>query len=211
MDITADSNWGFTGMPSRAYYELKLYVPDEEQELRAKYEEARDAHNAQVLPSISGHPDEFDAGFDLFIPRACVSVESGQTCKIDHKVRCSMQKVEHGTQVRVGVKHGNLSIAPPPGSAFPVGYYLYPRSSTGTKTPLRLANSVGIIDSGYRGNIIAAFDNRSDDTFSLGKFQRVVQLCPPDLTYPLYVVLVDSAEELGITTRADGGFGSTGN
>ena len=39
-----------------------------------------------------------------------------------------------------------------------VSYYLYPRSSVSTKTPLRLANSVGIIDSGYRGNIKAVFD-----------------------------------------------------
>ena len=36
-----------------------------------------------------------------------------------------------------------------------IGYYLYPRSSI-SKTPLILANSVGIIDSGYRGNIKAA-------------------------------------------------------
>ena len=41
----------------------------------------------------------------------------------------------------------------------PCGYYLYPRSSTGSKTPLRLSNSIGVIDSGYRGNLIACFDN----------------------------------------------------
>ena len=38
------------------------------------------------------------------------------------------------------------------------GYYLYPRSSI-VKTGLRLANSVGIIDAGYRGEIIAVVDN----------------------------------------------------
>ena len=46
-----------------------------------------------------------------------------------------------------------------------VGYYLYSRSSTGSKTPLRLSNSVGIIDSGYRGNIKACFDNINNSDF----------------------------------------------
>ena len=40
---------------------------------------------------------------------------------------------------------------------FNTGYYMYPRSSL-SKTKLRLANSVGIIDSGYRGNLIGMFD-----------------------------------------------------
>ena len=44
----------------------------------------------------------------------------------------------------------------------PTAYYLYPRSSMGSKTPLRLSNSVGIIDAGYRGNIIGVVDNISD-------------------------------------------------
>ena len=91
-----------------------------------------------------------------------------------------------------------------------VGYYLYPRSSTGTKTPLRLANSVGIIDSGYRGNIIAAFDNWLDDDYTVLKDSRVVQLCPPDLSYPVVVSLVSEESELGLTKRGEGGFGSTG-
>ena len=95
----------------------------------------------------------------------------------------------------------------------PVGYYLYPRSSTGTKTPLRLSNSVGIIDSGYRGNIIAAFDNRdssNDGDFKVEKGSRVVQICPPELSYPVLVEIVDNESDLGTTNRGEGGFGSTG-
>ena len=37
----------------------------------------------------------------------------------------------------------------------PTAFYLYPRSSTGAKTPIRLSNSVGIIDAGYRGPLTA--------------------------------------------------------
>jgi dUTP pyrophosphatase len=92
-----------------------------------------------------------------------------------------------------------------------VGYYLYPRSSTGTKTPLRLSNSVGIIDSGYRGNITAVFDNISGVDYAIEKYQRLVQICPPDLSYPFLVTIVATLNELGCdTSRGSGGFGSTG-
>ena len=93
---------------------------------------------------------------------------------------------------------------------YPVGYNLYPRSSTGSKTPLRLSNSVGVIDSGYRGNIIAMFDNYSNKDYHVEKYQRVVQLCPPDLSFPIYAELVFTKDELGVTDRGTGGFGSTG-
>ena len=55
-------------------------------------------------------------------------------------------------------------------------YYLYPRSSI-SKTPLRLCNSVGIIDAGYRGNIMAFVDNIDED-YDLGT--RLFQLCDPN-------------------------------
>ena len=48
-----------------------------------------------------------------------------------------------------------------------VSYYLLPRSSMGAKTPLRLSNSVGLKDAGYRGNVIAIVDNNSDESFHL--------------------------------------------
>ena len=96
----------------------------------------------------------------------------------------------------------------------PVSFYLYPRSSIG-KTPLRMSNSVGIIDSGYRGHIIAAFDAPPEFTckggsYTVDAYQRLVQICPPDLSYPIYVELVDAIEDLGQTERGEGGFGSTG-
>jgi dUTP pyrophosphatase len=84
------------------------------------------------------------------------------------------------------------------------GYYLYPRSSI-IKTPLRLANSVGIIDPTYRGEIIAAVDNLSDSDFVLQRNTSLFQLCMPDLrAFP--VVFTDSLDS---TARGDGGFGST--
>ena len=124
-----------------------------------------------------------DAGFDLFCP-GDMSIPARGTTKIDHDVRCSMVWVEQD------------------GSEYPVAFYLYLRSSTGAETPLRLANSFGTIDSGYRGPLIAAFDNHSNTNYEVVEFHRLVQICPPDLSnYPLHVSVVESAEELGITER----------
>jgi len=85
----------------------------------------------------------------------------------------------------------------------PSAFYLYPRSSI-SKTELRLANSVGIIDRGYRGNLCAMFDVKTP--FVAMKGQRFVQICEPSLE-PFKVVIVD---ELDSTKRGEGGFGSTG-
>jgi len=84
-------------------------------------------------------------------------------------------------------------------------YYLYMRSSTGLKTPLRLSNAVGIIDAGYRGELIAIMDNLSDEPFTVKKGERYFQICAPNLE-PIEFQLVS---ELSTTTRGIGGFGST--
>jgi dUTPase len=106
-------------------------------------------------------------------------------------------------------------------SSAPCGFYLYPRSSI-SKTRMRLANSVGIIDSGYRGDIIAAVDtiglfgstdiwNIWKETLSpIKKYDRYFQICSPNLS-PFLVHIVETEEELGArTARGTGGFGSTG-
>ena len=89
------------------------------------------------------------------------------------------------------------------GGETPSAFYLYPRSSI-SKTNLRLANSVGIIDRGYRGNICAMFDVK--ETYIVSKGARFVQICEPSLE-PFKVVIVS---ELNQTLRGEGGFGSTG-
>lgn len=103
----------------------------------------------------------------------------------------------------------------------PTGFYLYPRSSI-SKTRMRLANSVGIIDAGYRGDLVAAVDTIGlfgstdiwhiwKETLSpIKKYDRYFQVCAPDLS-PFLVHLVDTEEELSPpTARGHGGFGSTG-
>ena len=84
-------------------------------------------------------------------------------------------------------------------------YYLFPRSSI-SKTPLRLSNSIGLIDAGYRGEIMASCDNIKDIEYSIEEGQRLFQLVASDSS-PISFSLVD---ELSETSRGTGGFGSTG-
>jgi dUTPase len=105
--------------------------------------------------------------------------------------------------------------------ATPCGFYLYPRSSI-SKTRMRLANSVGIIDAGYRGDLIAAVDTIGlfgstdiwhiwKETLSpIKKYDRYFQVCAPDLS-PFLVHIVETEQDLSPPTdRGAGGFGSTG-
>ena len=84
-------------------------------------------------------------------------------------------------------------------------YYLFPRSSI-SKTPLRLANSIGLIDAGYRGELIGMVDNIYDKDFQVKRGERYFQLVAIDSS-PIEFELVD---ELSVSSRGEGGFGSTG-
>jgi dUTPase len=75
-----------------------------------------------------------------------------------------------------------------------------------------MANHVGIIDSGYRNNLLCAFrylpiDDKSP-TYNIEAGTRLVQICHPSCL-PVYVNLLTNKDKLTITTRT-GGFGSTG-
>lgn len=137
------------------------------------------ADNSSFYNQRKNHSD--DSGFDLYCPNTiCILPRS--TTKIHLGVRCQMFSEEIKT-----------------------GYFLLPRSSI-VKTPLRLANSVGLIDRSYTGEIIAVVDNISDNEFIINKGDRYFQLVHPSLK-PIVCEIVDKLEE---TDRGSGGFGSTG-
>ena len=77
----------------------------------------------------------------------------------------------------------------------------------GGKTPLRMSNSVGIIDSGYRGNLIGLVDNLSNEDYVVKSGTRLFQICSPTLNNPIKLEIV---QELSETERNDSGIGSTG-
>ena len=84
-------------------------------------------------------------------------------------------------------------------------YLLMPRSSL-SKTPLRLANSVGLIDAGYRGEIMAAVDNIKDFAYKVEIGQRLFQIVAMDGS----AIHFELGDHLSETTTGADGFGSTG-
>lgn len=92
--------------------------------------------------------------------------------------------------------------------AIPDGYFgaIYARSGLATKEGLRPANCVGVVDSDYRGEVIVALHNDSDELRCVQNGERIAQLViTPYLPIDLYEV-----DELDETERGSGGFGSTG-
>lgn len=89
----------------------------------------------------------------------------------------------------------------------PKGYMgvLVPRSSM-SKTPLRCANSVGIIDEDYRGELSIVYENVSCKDYEVARGDRIAQL----IIVPIAIVDVEEAQTLSETERGDGGYGSTG-
>jgi len=90
----------------------------------------------------------------------------------------------------------------------PEGYVglIFPRSSVRNKN-LSLSNSVGVIDSGYRGEIMATFNWRGMDKNHYQVGDRIVQL----MIIPYPQVEFEETDTLSDTERSAGGFGSTGN
>ena len=91
----------------------------------------------------------------------------------------------------------------------PKGYVglLFPRSSN-AKKDLLLSNSVGVLDSGYRGEVMFKFKfsncDYSENTYETGdKVGQIIILPYPQIEF-------EEAEELSETERSEGGFGSTG-
>ena len=106
---------------------------------------------------------------------------------------------------------GQLILVYHTGLAFeiPEGYFgaLVPRSSIAKKSVM-LTNGLGVIDSGYRGEVIAKFRSTTDVVPSLYKVgERFAQL----LILPCLDVTFEEAFELSDSDRGEGGYGSTGS
>lgn len=167
--------------------ELRIFIEGNDNKLNDMYVNAAISHNAQM------HNSDFpDAGFDLFTPfdTQCMG---GDVTKINFSVQCAARMVCEN------------------GKTFNTGFFMMPRSSL-SGTPLRLANSVGVIDSGYRGNLIGKFDCLAglDGNYFVKQYDKLLQIVAPGMV-PIYVTVVNTTDELGENTeRGSGGFGSTG-
>jgi dUTP pyrophosphatase len=130
-----------------------------------------------VIPSYASHGD---AGLDLVA--TYIKVE-------DHN---TYGYFEYGTGIAVEIPEGYVGL-------------VFPRSSI-SKTGMLLTNSVGVIDSGYRGEIKLRFKYISG-TKSYEVGDKIAQL----IILPYPAIEFEQVEELSNTSRSDGGFGSTDN
>jgi dUTP pyrophosphatase len=132
----------------------------------------------KALYENHGHFHPGDAGLDLFVPNE-VTIGARETVPIHLQVACEMEERP---------------------------YFMMSRSSI-SKTPLRLANSIGLIDGGYRGELIAFCDNITRESYTVEAGQRLFQVVAMDGA-PLEIEIVSKLSE---SSRGDGGFGSTGS
>ena len=123
---------------------------------------------------------EYSAGADLFSADDNVLILPGETAFI----------------------HTGLAVEIPEGLAG----LIYARSGLACKKGLAPANKVGVIDSDYRGELIVALHNHSDEPVEVSKHDRIAQI----VFTPYYHAAFSLKETLESTDRGAGGFGSTG-
>ena len=129
------------------------------------------------LPSAQ-HPG--DAGLDLRAAEG-ITVKPGERAMVS-------------TGVAVAIPDGHAGL-------------VLPRSGLASKRGLTLANAPGLIDAGYRGEVICAVVNLDPhDAVEISAGDRIAQL----VVVPLAAVTPVFVEELPVSTRGAGGFGSTG-
>lgn len=134
--------------------------------------------NNSILPKRGSNEA---AGYDLY---ACL--DSNECTIMPH----TTQKVNTGIAVEI-----------------PRGFFgaIFARSGIATKRGLRPSNCVGVIDSDYRGEIIVALHNDTDEAKTIKNSERIAQL----IVMPFMIVEFTEVENLNDTERGKGGFGST--
>ena len=159
-----------------------LYIKSENSDLLGLYSKVSRTH--------------WDAGVDLFCPEE-VRIPAKSQGKIDFQIKTEM--IKSPDELTTWWNPAKEK------SARGTGFILAPRSSI-VKTPLRMSNSIGIIDAGYRGNLMAFVDNIGETEFVIEKGTRLFQIVAPDFS-PISVIFTDKLSE---SVRGEGGFGSTG-
>lgn len=122
------------------------------------------------------------AGYDLYaLPDTSIIIQPGEICKIPT----------------------GIAVAP---SRSDVALCIFPRSGLSAKYGITLANSVGLVDSDYRGELLVPLINHGKEPFTIEPGMRIAQLVVlPILTPELHIV-----SELNETARGTGGFGASG-
>lgn len=133
------------------------------------------------LATIPTRGSKYAAGYDLYAATATpIDIAPHSTVKIN-------------TDIAVELPEGTFGA-------------VFARSGLSTKKGLRPANCVGVIDADYRGNIIVALHNDTDEMMSIEPNERIAQFVIMNFN----PVIFTPVDELNETERSSSGFGSTG-
>ena len=121
----------------------------------------------------------YDAGWDLRSNNEDFTLKPGAKVEIDT-----------GIKVAIPPKHVGI---------------IAPRSGMGVKYRIGLANTIGIIDSEYRGEVKVFLVNDGHVDVEIKRYDRICQL----MVIPVVLQSMRKVGTLGETARGDGGFGST--
>jgi dUTP pyrophosphatase len=130
------------------------------------------------------------------IPTYAKDGDAGMDVIATKVINENLGSITYGTDIAMEIPKGFVGL-------------IFPRSSI-RKTNLQLSNSVGVVDSGYRGEIQATFnkiqgiDNIERDSYKVG--DRICQI----MIIPYPPIEFKEVDELTNTERGEGGFGSTG-
>jgi dUTP pyrophosphatase len=144
-----------------------------------------------------------NAGYDLFLSNDIIIKPNKTYTQLGSGIKCEM--IEEYFDINFDSINGLFGFNNCKVITNNVSYLLMPRSSI-TKYNLIMANSVGLIDASYRGEILGRVYNLNEENIEFKRGERLFQLVAPNLS-SFNVKIVD---ELSETLRNEGGFGSTG-
>lgn len=132
---------------------------------------------------------------DAKIPKYAKQGDAGMDLVAVEKIICEEEHygyIEYNTGLSFEIPEGYVGL-------------VFPRSSI-SKTGAFLSNSVGVIDSGYRGNVTVRF-KQIPRTAEYNVGDKVAQI----MIIPYPQIEFEEVEELSTSERGNGGYGSTGN
>lgn len=127
---------------------------------------------------------------DAVIPSYAREGDAGLDLTAISKERIDLEHIKYGFGIAMEIPKGHVGL-------------IFPRSSCYKRKQL-LSNAVGVIDSGYRGEISAVMIGTTDESYNVG--DRIAQI----IILPYPQIEFEEVEELSDSERGAGGYGSTG-
>jgi len=186
------------------YMELNDSIKKDKQ-LKSFYTRLVDKHNKCIQNDLY-----YDSGFDLSMsseiqntvlkPNTVTLMPLGVRCACYKFYSINPERIPVYSYIQEAIKRGRMkNVKSQP-------FLLLPRSSM-WKSGVMLANSKGVIDSGYRGFLFAPLYNFKSEDVKLKYKNKYLQICMPGLER-FFIKIVDEIKT--DTQRGSGGFGSTG-